>query len=194
VVTAPPARLRTREVVPRSVAPNLRDHGKTCDRDLLRILGHLQAQHGEAWASEAGLRRMFWQDTGHCPGVDTIRTALERLERQGVLEQIWLKPGGILPTGSVCTHGTRLVHLPQGRRARRALVTRSRNRRDGVNNRIDRRVVADVQAARASITRPVEPVDARVLEVERKRRDDLRRLAELAAAWEQEPKGKGPPE
>jgi hypothetical protein len=191
-------KLRTREVVPRAEYPNFRDHGKTVDRVLLRILGNLQRTHGEAWASEAGLRRMICEDEKHMPGVDTIPCALERLERQGLLEQHWLKPGGILPDGRVCTYGTRLVFLPQGRHARRGLVARA-NRRDGVTHRTGdrRRALQSLEHARAGIAKQLAPpptVNSRELDVERKRREDLRRLAELEALWSLPPTGKPPPE
>src|SRR5271166_242797 len=99
--------LRVREVVRGEAFPNFRDHGRTVDAPLLRVLASLQRQYGEAFASESGLRAMIWQDTGHMPGVDTIPTALERLERQGLLQQQWLKAGGIKPDGGVCSKGTR---------------------------------------------------------------------------------------
>lgn len=192
------ARPKTREVIPRDVAPNFKDHGRTVDAHLLRVIGNLQKRWGEAFASEAGLRFALYQDTGHMPGVDTIPCALERLERQGVLEQRWLKPGGILPDGSVCTYGTRLVALPQGRRARRALGVRAaKNRREGVTNRYGARLSMHLAQAKETLCRPAPPdteTDARQRAANEKRERDLARLAELAAQWDTEDKGKPPPE
>ncbi len=190
-----PLRVRkigTREVVPRTEYPNLRDHGRTVDARLLRMLGNLQKTHGEAFASEAGLRRMFCEDTGHMPGLDTIRRALERLERQGVLEQVWLRRGGILPDGRECSAGTRLVWLPQGRRHRRAM--RARAGREGVTRRVDRRALATLQEARAGIAQQVATTNARQDEAERRRREGLKGLAELEAQWSREGSPAKPPD
>ncbi len=186
-------KLRTREIVPREEAPNFRDHGKMVDRALLKVIGSLQKKHGEAFASEAGLRRMICEDTGHMPGVDTIPTALERLERQGVVEQRWLKPGGVLPDGSPCTHGTRLVFLPQCRHDRRALRARA-NRREGVTNRVDRRALETFTEARATIAKHVAAPDNRQQDADRKRREDLARLAELDARGFFDKPGEKPPD
>ena len=66
----------TREVFPRTEAPNFRDAGMMVDAPLLNVVASLQKRYGEAFASEAGLRQMIAQDTGHMPGVDTIPRAL----------------------------------------------------------------------------------------------------------------------
>jgi hypothetical protein len=174
--------LTTREVVPRSRFPNFRDHGRMVDRPLLAVLASLMKKHGEAFASEAGLRRMICEDTGHMPGVDTIPTALERLEETGVLTQRWLKPGGLLPDGRPCTYGTRLVYLPQCRPHRRALASK-RNRREGVTGRPDRRALDTLQAARASIGKAVAPIAERDGGLDRRRDAELARLRDLEAQW-----------
>ena len=176
------APLRTREVVPTSRHPNFRDHGRMVDRPLLAVIGSLMKKHGECFASEAGLRRMICEDTGHMPGVDTIPTALERLEATGILTQKWLKPGGLLPDGSPCTYGTRLVFLPQCRPHRRALL--ARNRREGITARPDRRALETLRAARASIGRKVAPVAQTDGTLERAKQRELARLEELRASWE----------
>jgi hypothetical protein len=184
-------KLRTREVVPISEHPNFRDHGRTVDAPLLRVLANLQRRHGECFASEAGLRRMICEDVGHMPGVDTVPCALERLEAQGLLEQRWLKPGGILPDGSVCTHGTRLVIVPRCRIHRRGLAARAR--RDGTTNRVQERMLQTLEQARASAMKPPPPADDRARALERKRAEDLARLAQLADAWALEDAAKGRP-
>lgn len=180
-------KLRTREVVARDRFPNFRDHGRMVDRPLLDVLASLQKRYGEAFASEAGLRRMICQDTGHMPGVDTIPTALERLEAQGLVAQRWLKPGGILPGGGPCTYGTRLVFLPQCRRDRRGLQARA-GRRDGVTYRGDRRKLHTLEQAKRSIAQQFRaPPPAPATDIEDKRRRDLERLAALQASWTDKP-------
>lgn len=195
--TRPFTRPRTRERV--TGVPNFRDHGMTVDRWLLALVGRLQARHGEAWASEAGLRFMIAQDTqretgdAHMPGLDTVRRALERLERRGLVLQTWLLPGGVLPDKSTCTHGTRLLTIPRLWRDRR--VVRTRNRREGITNRVDGRALHTLEQARAAIAAKVTPApDARELAAARKRDEDRLRLAELAAKWERPTHEKPPPE
>lgn len=178
---APVRKLRTREVVPTSEHPNFKNEGRTVEGALLHVLGNLQRRYGEAFASEAGLRRMICEDTAHMPGLDTVRRALDRLEDQGVVEQRWLLPGGIMPDGRVCTHGTRLVVLPQCRRHRRALHTHAR--REGHTNRVEVRRLRTLDQARASVLRPTPPaVDERAA-LDRKRREAVEQLAALARAW-----------
>jgi hypothetical protein len=173
----PIARPRTREVIPRARCPNFRDAGRTVDAPLLKVLANLQKKHGEAFASEAGLRHMIAQDTGHMPGTDTIRRALERLEALGLVAQVWLKPGGILPDGGVCTYGTRLVHVPACHRDRRAL--RARARRDGETRRVHRRALAELGSARAQVAAILTPAPAPAVDFERRRRAQLEALAAL---------------
>jgi len=185
--------IRTREVVSTAEYPNFRDAGRTVDASILRILGHLVRRYGESWVSEAGLRRMICEDTGRLPGLDTVRRALGRLEEQGVLEQRHLLAGGILPDGSVCTHGTRLIGLPQCRRARRGLVARSR--RETEIRRVQRRKLVALERARAEAFRPAPLADTatRARALEDKRSADLARLAELEAVWDEEDQKKKPP-
>lgn len=189
--SAPVRKLRTRELVPRSEFPNFRDHGRMVDRPLLNVLASLQRRYGESFASEAGLRRMIAQDVKHMPGVDTIRRALERLEAQGILAQEWLTPGGIMPDGSPCTFGTRLVRLAINRRERFAFRARARrrNRREGVSHRIVRRELGDAHKHIAAAVSGGETPPEREAAAGRKRESDLARLAELAAEWDT-----GPPE
>jgi hypothetical protein len=112
--------IASRERVPTSEWPNFRDHGRMVDRALLHVAGNLQRKYGRSWASEAGLRRMICQDTGHMPGVTTIAKALVRLARYGVVVQVALAPGQLKPDGELCTHGTRLVWIPRTQRQRHA--------------------------------------------------------------------------
>lgn len=184
-------KLRTRERVSTSEHPNFRDHGRTVDAPLLNVLASLQKKHGESFASEAGLRRMICEDVGHMPGIDTVPSALERLEAQGLLEQRWLKPGGILPDGSVCTHGTRLIIIPRCRRHRRGLAARAR--REGTTNRVQHRMLETLEQARRGAFRPLASTDDRVRALERKRAEDLARLEQLGEAWALEDAAKGRP-
>ncbi len=174
-------RPKTREVIPRGEVPNFRDHGKTVDGPLLRLLSNLARKHGAAFASEAGLRHMLAEDTGHMAGVDTIPCALERLERQGILEADWLKPGGILPGGETCTYGTRQIVLPQCRRDRRgfAVRARERNRRDGVTGRVNRHALLSIGEARAKAAKALPPLPSAAVDFERRRRAQLEAIAEL---------------
>lgn len=186
-------RLRTREVVPRDRVANFRDHARMVDTPLLKVIGNLQKKHGQAFASEAGLRRMIAQDTGHMPGVDTIPTALERLERTGILEQQYLAPGGLLPDGSPCTYGTRLVWLPQSRVQRRGLL--ARNRRERVTGRPNRRALQSLASARSAVLKTMTPPQApREEPLERRRQAELARLAELEASWARKPDPDKPPD
>jgi len=110
--------VQSREVV-RGV-PNFRDHGRTVDRPLLNLLTRLQEKYGQSYASEGGLRRMIAQDTGHLPGVTTLQKAIVRLGKQGLVVNVPLRAGQIMPDGATATHGTRLVWVPKTRRQRRA--------------------------------------------------------------------------
>jgi hypothetical protein len=185
-------KLKTREVVPRSLHPNFRDHGRMVDGPLLHVLSSLVKKHGEAFASEAGLRRMICEDSGHMPGVDTIPCALERLEATGILTQRWLKPGGLLPDGSPCTFGTRLVVLPQCRQAKRGLVSRAR--REGVTQRPDRRALGSLTQARASIAAAFKPPPAPPApDYEQKKADAIAAALELERQWARERDPDKPP-
>jgi len=180
-------KLRTRQVVPTAQYPNFRDAGRMVDRPLLAVVSSLQRKHGESWASEAGLRRMICQDTGHMPGVGTIPKALARLEQQGIVDQVWLKPGGLLPDElGPCTYGTRLVVVRSIWRDKR--VVRTRNRREGVTWREN--VTSARQALEQLRTRiappPAVPADAREQEAARRRAEGAEKLAELAALWDAE--------
>jgi hypothetical protein len=184
-VRLPP--VKTREIIPRTRHPNFRDHGRMVDRPLLNVIANLQKKHGEAFASEAGLRRMICEDTGHMPGVDTVPTALERLEGAGILVQRWLKPGGLLPDGSPCTFGTRIVFLPQCRLHKRAIA--ARNRRETVSGRPDRRALASLRQARASIAAALTPPPAPApIDYAQRKAEAMARARELEALWAREHK------
>jgi hypothetical protein len=183
-------RPKLREVI-RDV-PNFRDHGMMVDRALLKIVANLQRRHGEAWASEAGLRHMIAQDTGHMPGVSTVPKALDRLERAGILVHRELRRGKVLPDGDVCRLGTVLIYLPQNRAARRALAARARRQNDPDPYRVRPRAPSDLADVRKEIARAVEPhaPDEREQAAARARQQGTAALAELAAQWERETPGK----
>ena len=192
--------ISSREVVPRSEWPNLRDHGRTVDAPLLRLLSNLQRGAGRSWASEGGLRRMICQDIGHMPGTTTVAKALVRLGVQGLVVPVQLYPGQILPDGRVCTHGTRLVWVPKTDKQRRASArfNAERNKRGPYRTRtsgFDSRVLT---ARLAAVERPAMP-PLSPMEAHRKRVDEqLAKLRALEAVWANgEPKkdkGPGPPE
>jgi hypothetical protein len=170
----------SREVVPTTLWPNFRDHGRTVDRPLLRVATNLQRRYGRAWASEGGLRKAICEDTGHMPGKTTISKALVRLAVQGLVVQVWLVAGQILPTGEVCTHGTRLVWVPKGDRGRRAAARFNAEQPDGRQYRTRnvgfdvRHLTAKLGGAERPSLPPAPPVDyrARALEqLERARRE-----------------------
>jgi hypothetical protein len=188
-------KLRPREIVPRTEHPNFRDSGKLVTGPLLNVLGSLQKRHGEAFASEGGLRKMICEDTGHMPGVDTVATALERLEAEGLIAQEWLMAGGIKPDGSQCGRGTRLIRLAANRRERFAFAARarSRNRREGITRRIDHHALRTLTQARASITSQVAPPPNPQQDFERARNEALAMAAELAEQWSRE-RPKKPPD
>lgn len=75
--------------------PNFRDHGLMVDRPLLRLVGSLAKRDGYATVSEASLRAMIHQDTGHLPGVRTVPKALKRIEADGRLEATWIHRGEV---------------------------------------------------------------------------------------------------
>lgn len=185
--------LGTREVV--RDFPNFRDHGMTVEGVLLKVLSSLTKKHGEAWASEAGLRRMICEDTrcpecgvshpvGHMPGTDTIPTALERLELEGVIAQEWLLPGGILPDGSDAKRGTRLIRLARNRREHFAFAERgrTRNRRQGVTRRVNYRALASLEQARAGLAKAVDSPKTAQIAHDLKRQEALK----LAEQWMRE--------
>jgi len=182
-----------REVIPTTRFPNFRDHGKMVDRPLLRVLSSLQKGHCAAWASEASLRRMICEDTGHAPGVGTLPKALARLHRQGIVIALWLKPGGLMPDGSPCTYGTRWVELPHNRHAARAFRARSR-REQAISNRPSREDRLSVEQARAKIAQAIEKLPDTRADFERMRRDALEALEALrSSGFEDAPRPKPPP-
>lgn len=187
----------SREVVPTSEWPNFRDHGRTVDRPLLKLLSNLQRRQGRAWASEGGLRKMLCEDIGHMAGTTTIAKALARLAVQGLVVHVWLVPGQILPDGAECTHGTRLVWVPKTDRQRRA-AQRFRAQRDARTPYRTRAVGFDVRRLAAKLgaaerptmptAAPLSPIEAHRVRVEQ----ELAKLRALEAEWSDEDKAKGP--
>jgi hypothetical protein len=102
--------------------PNLRDHGLTCDRELLRLVGNLEKRCGYALVSEDSLRAMFYQDTGHLPGVGTLCAAMRRLEeRHGELEVRWIHRGSTMPDGRRADVGVLRIRRARDRNDRRLI-------------------------------------------------------------------------
>lgn len=179
--------------------PNFRDNGRTVDTGLLRLIGRLQARHGRAYVSERSLRAMLHEDVGLMAGVSTIPKAMVRLRAQGLIVHEWLYAGQVLPDGSTATHGARIVWCPQNRRQRASArsFNATQDRRAGVRNRCVPasqvgRVISKLAAGKAPPTgdgatakeREAAAVDA----FERARAENLRKLAELEAAWAHEDK------
>lgn len=192
-------RPKVREVIPRDEVPNFRDHGKTVDRWLLDLLVRLQKKFGRAWASEAGLRFMIAQDTGHMPGVGTIPSALLRLAAQGLLVQVWLYAGQVKPDGGTCDYGTRLIRVTKTEKERSAArrFFAEHKRTEGVKNRLTGHdagmLVARLGAAARPSMPPAPPEDSYRARAAKQLAD----LAELEARWAREgspPKGRDPPE
>lgn len=167
--------------------PNFRDHGKTVDAGLLRLLCRLQRRHGVAWFAEAGARKMLCEDVGHMPGVGTIPAALARLEASGLLTRDWCTRGSIMPDGSVASEGCVLVTVPQARiepRIARAMAGRTRQERI-VRGRIHPQRIHELRARMGTIAPRPARVDVETFE------DKRRRALDLAAAWDA--KDRGPP-
>lgn len=180
-----------REPVPTSRHPNFRDHGKTVDAGLLRLLCRLQRKHSVAWFAEAGARKMLCEDVGHMPGVGTIPAALKRFEALGLIAHDWCTRGSVMPDGSVAAEGCHLVIVPQVRvpaHFARANAARKPHERI-VHGRINPQRVHELRRRMGAIApRLANPVD-RAATLERKREEDLARARELAAKWEREERG-----
>lgn len=194
--------ISSRERVPVSEWPNFRDHARTVDTPLLKLLTNLQRGHGRSWASEGGLRKMICQDVGHMPGTTTIAKALVRLGQQGLIVHVHLVPGQIMPDGAPCTHGTRLVWVPKTDRQRTAAqrFNADRARRGPYRTR---QTSFDIRALSAKIgaaDRPSSPASLSPPESYRARVEgEIRRLRALEATWSndgkaKQDKGPGPPE
>jgi hypothetical protein len=176
-----------RERVSRLEIPNFRDdRGGAVAPHLLRLLQRLQRRHGETWASESGLRHMIAQDTGHMPGVGTVPAVLDRLQRDGLLEQVWILGGSLLPSGEPAHHGTRGIHVAQDRAERRAIRARNRRRRFR-----ERRVLRSVEQAEEVLRQPPRashPVmtSSAGEDFEHRRVEALRQARELESRWKSE--------
>jgi DNA-binding PadR family transcriptional regulator len=167
----------------------------TCDADLLRILQSLQRRHGWAYVSERVLRELFEQDTGHAPGVGTIRAALDRMSAQGILHQVWLLRGGLLPDGRVATAGTRLVRVALSRAERHSFMARAagyerafregraRRRRETTTGKVNQAALFQLMSAARDVRRPPAP-ETGASEFERMREGALAKLAALAPSLE----------
>jgi hypothetical protein len=164
--------------------PNFRENGRTVDTGLLRLIGRLQKKFGQAFVSERSLRAMLFEDVAMMAGISTIPKALVRLGAQGLVVQVWLFAGQIMPDGNPASHGLRLIWCPQNRRQRQ--TARSHNakqdRRAGERNRYipqgqARALVEKLAAGKAPA--PVErTIDSRARVDEAKAA-----LAALAAQW-----------
>ena len=177
-------RPQTRAVVPRTAWPNLKEHGKTCEWHLLRILQNLQRGHGYAYITEAGLRTQFCEDTGHMPGVGTLPAALERLERQGVLHQLWLLKGGIRPDGIETTVGMRLIRVAMNRAERQNFAHRRRAGRERtLGLRVQHRQLFELMKAKKDVPKPAP--DTSAADFERRRGEQLEALEAFARELEE---------
>lgn len=159
--------------------PGFRERGRSVDDALLRILCRLQEAHGWSYATEAGLRKMVAEDTATKPGQDTVRRALDRLAAQGLLHQVWLLKGGLMPSGKVCTAGVRLVRVALSRAERSSFLYRARGKREKTTGRVNHRALFELMTAKGKLApAPAPPDAARVFE--ERRRAALEAAQELA--------------
>jgi hypothetical protein len=178
----PPREVRSiasRERVPTSEFPNFRDHGRTVERTLLRIIGNLQKRQGTSWASEGGLRRMVCQDSRHMPGISTIAKALVRLAAEGLLVQVHQRGGHgeVLPDGEPCNFGTRLVWIPRTQRQRHAAKRFNKAQPQGrvYSTRRSARDVRMLVAKIAAAERPSMPAPAPARDLRARGREQIER-------------------
>lgn len=171
--------------------PNFRDNGRTVDTALLRLVCRLQEKWGRAFVSERSLRAMVYEDVQLMAGVSTIPKALVRLGKQGLVVQVWLIAGQMLPDGSTCTHGARLLWCPQNGRQRATARKHNarQNRRAGERNRhvpaaMAVKLLGELVAGKKL---PPPPPDAGE-GLRGKVADAQAALAALAAQWERDGK------
>lgn len=154
------ARPGIRAAVPRTAWPNFRDARKTVDRPLLYLLVRLQRRYGRAYVAEAALRKMICEDTGHMPGMDTIRRALDRLAGRGLLYQEHLVKGGILPDGSTAYAGMREIRVALSHAERLRLMDRARRKEGRVRSvgmRVDHRQLIELMTIKRSVAPSDQP-------------------------------------
>jgi len=188
----PCRRIKSREVVSTREYPNLRDHGRRCERDLLRLVKSLQRKHGTCYAAEPGLRKMIREDTGHMPGLDTVRVALRRMQERGLIWQVHCPAGGIMPDGvSDAHHGTRLIVTIRSKRDLDAFRAATKRLRAG--ERTLGPMTPSMQAMFAKALRKVATdQEARTP----RDRSTVQAEIDKLQAWarDEEAKGRGPPE
>jgi hypothetical protein len=174
--------------------PSFRASGRTVDAPLLRLLQNLQARHGWAHVTEAGLRKMLAEDTGLRAGEDTVRQALDRIAAQGTLHQVWLVKGGVMPGGEVTYAGVRLVRVAMSRAERTSFAARARGRREMATGRVNHRQLFALMTAQKTLAPPPHPLGElgarRAFEQSRQKQLEL--AGELAARWALEDE-RGPP-
>jgi len=151
-------RPETRTAIPKTTWPNFRDHHKSVDRALLDLLCNLQRGHGWSYVAEAGLRKMICEDTGHMPGMDTVRRALDRLAMLGLLHQVWLVKGGVLPDGDVANAGVRLLRVAMSRAERHSFIARARRKdgREKTTGRVNHRALFELMTSQPA-AKPLPP-------------------------------------
>jgi hypothetical protein len=173
--------------------PNFRDFAMTVDRDFLRLAGRLQSKHGEAWASEAGWRKMIAEDSGHMPGPSTVPKAVRRLAKHGLVLYRNLRKGEVMPDGSLSRKGTSLYYTPVGRHQKRALKSLAEHRAERDPYRVLR--LKDAQKEMAKEKAKLFAVPRVMTEEDRARKvaEDLRRARELGL-YDEEKRGKPPPD
>jgi len=167
--------------MPRDRFPNLRDQGRTCDYHLARLVQNLQRRHGVACVTEAGLRMLFYEDTGTMPGVGTLTAALDRFAALGHCYQEWLVKGGVLPNGDVAVAGMRQIRWAVNRGERQAFLGRWRKGRQKTYGlRVNHRAVLELFSSKREVKR-APAADMAQSEFERRRDEQLAALEELAA-------------
>ena len=167
----------------RSDLPNFRDHGKMVDRPLLRLVRNLQKmQGGYALVSDRSLRAMIHEDTGHLPGVDTLRKAMQRLEPLGYIERRQVRRGCTRPDGQLAEVGSMCLRVPLNAGQKRAIASAASkvDHRKGVGERVTRvpfdpAVVARALSSARSLEAPRAAADPEA------QRELARRMREFEA-------------
>jgi hypothetical protein len=161
---------------------------------LLKNVANLQRKHGEAWASEAGMRKMIGEDSGHMPGPSTVPKAVRRLAKHGLMLYRSLKKGDVMPDGSICRKGTMLLYVPVNRQEKRALRTLAEHQAERDPYRVVPNAAKSFQDTKKKIATVYKlPRDPNEESMDRKVSEARRLIAQSVAADPSLWLGKPPP-
>ena len=160
------------------------------DAPLTKVIRSTQRRWGYAALSEAMIRAMILQDTGHVPGVNTIPKALRRLELDGQLECRWVEANGRHPNGGQVDFGILRIRLAKNTQDRRAIAGRARHvdRSRGIDGHVVpmprdfERAIAKMIPRQLAREGGAPSVESREDEAVRKLRT-LERVAEMIDRW-----------